>query len=194
MKRFLIATALTATLSSAAFAATEAEVTQIESYVPGVNAEALSDSEVAEAMAVIAGSESRSAKMGKLSAMLGVEMTNSSVAMPTEAQASEIQRYVSDVDYAMVTQAQLDTAMSYIQSEMSPSDIEARVTSVLTTDATPVGVANTASAAESAMLQRYLPEVKIDALTETQLNSALAVVYGGGSDTEIMGKLEAMVR
>ncbi len=193
MKRFLIATALTASLSTAAYAATEAEVAQIQSLLPNVDASTLSDTEVTNAMAIINGSDSRSSKMQNLSALLNQEMSMGMAATPTEAQRAQLERYAPNVDYTTVTQAQLDTALNYVNSGMGDADISQNVQAVLVDDGTPVGEANTASAAEVAILQRYLPDMEVAMLTEAQLNVALATVYGGGSESEIQSKLKAMV-
>jgi uncharacterized protein YqeY len=193
MKRFLIATALTASLSTAAYAATEAEIAQIQSLMPNVDAAALSDTEVSSAMSIITSSESRSNKMSQLSSILDQDMPMGMAAMPTEAQSAEIESYAPGVDYTTVTQAQLDTAMNYINSGMGESDIAISVQSVLSSDTAPVGDINTASTAEVAILQRYLPDMEVASLTESELNLALATVYGGGSESEIQDKLAAMV-
>ncbi|PIL19090.1 hypothetical protein P775_16400 [Puniceibacterium antarcticum] len=193
MKRLMIATALTASLSTAAFAATEAEVAQIQALMPNVDASTLSDTEVANAMAVISSSSPRTTKMNRLNDLFSTDMTVTMAATPTEAQFAQIERYAPDVDYTTVTQAQVDTALNYINSDMSDSDIAANVKTVMMDDGTRISEVNTATAAEQAILQRYLPEMTVDTLTEAQLNSALAVVYSGGNESDISQSLEAMV-
>ena len=192
MKRILIATALTASLASSAFAASEAEIAQIQRVVPDIDASTLTDTQVTNAMAIINSSDSRSQMMSQLSALLEHDMPMAMPAQPTEAQRAEIERYAPGVDFATVTQAQLDTAMAYINAGMSPSDTEARVQSVLIDDGTPVGTTNTATSAEVAILQRYLPDITVETMTEEELTNAMAVVYSGESDGDIRAQLEAM--
>ncbi|WP_146590727.1 hypothetical protein [Puniceibacterium confluentis] len=192
MKRFLIATALTASLSTAAFAATSAEQAQIEAFLPSVDATALTEEQMTLSLEVLNSDLPRAQKLDRMNLILSAGMEMAVEAVPTEAQQTEIARYMPDVDYSVLTQAQIDAAMLVIGSGESPSDIEGKVKTILQSDATPVGTNNTASAAEMAILQRYIPDMAVDQMSEAELNAAMAIVYSGGSESEIQGKLQAL--
>ncbi|WP_372834910.1 hypothetical protein [Puniceibacterium confluentis] len=194
MKRFLIATALTASLSTAAFAATSAEQAQIEAFLPSVDATALTEEQMTLSLEVLNSDLPRAQKLDRMNLILSAGMEMAVEAVPTEAQQTEIARYMPDVDYSVLTQAQIDAAMLVIGSGESPSDIEGKVKTILQSDATPVGTNNTASAAEMAILQRYIPDMAVDQMSEAELNAAMAIVYSGGSESEIQGKLQALTK
>lgn len=193
MKRFLIATALTASLSTAAFAATPAEEAQIESYLPTVDASVLNDTQVANAMNVITSSDSRNKKLGQLKSIVeGTEYAETPI-MLNEAEMTMLQTAAPDVDLSTISQAQANAALNILSSSEG-SNTDAEVQALLSTDATPMGETNSASSAEAAILTRYVPELDVSALTEAQLNSALAIVYSAQSESAIGPQIEALLR
>ncbi|MFZ5963956.1 hypothetical protein ACOXXX_13475 [Thalassococcus sp. BH17M4-6] len=192
MKRFLIATALTASMATAGFAATEQEKVEINSFLPTVNVEAMSDAEVAQALQIINGGDNRSDKLGKLNALVSGNEYMSSPGMASEAEMEQIKAAAPGVDVSKLSQAQIDTALALISST-DAGDVDRKVQAVLMDNGTPMAEANTMTEGEMVILERYLTPEQIASLTESQLNSALAIVYGGGSPTEISSKLEGLV-
>lgn len=192
MKRFMIATAMTLSMSTAAFAATEAEVASIQQYLPDADVAAWSDADVAAAMNVISGTESRSGIVAKLNSLYGAP-TATSPAMVTEEERAMLDQYVSGVDYSTLPQATVDAAISAANSEMSASDRQARVTAILTGDETDMGSdTNTATAAEVATINAYAPSIDVSTLSDAEVNTALNVIYSEENRDEVASRLETL--
>ncbi|MFD1344320.1 hypothetical protein [Litorisediminicola beolgyonensis] len=192
MKRFMIATAMTLSMSTAAFAATDAEIASIQQYMPDANVAAWSDADVAAAMNVISGNESRSTIVSQLNALYGAP-TATSPAMITEEEKASLDQYVTGVDYSKLPQATVDAALAASTSEMSASDREARVTAILTGDATPMGSeGNTATAAEVATINAYAPSIDVSSLTDAEVNTAMNVIYSEENRDDVASRLESL--
>ncbi|MCE0504488.1 MULTISPECIES: hypothetical protein [unclassified Roseivivax] len=192
MKRILTATALTFAVAAPAFAATEAERAQIETYLPNADISAWSDAEVATAMNVIRSNESRSEITGQLTALYG-EGEVSGSAMLTEAEVAILDGYVDGVDYTMLPQARVDAALVAAQSQMNDGDKATRIEALLIEDDTPMSDANDATRGEAALINQYAPEVDVTTLSNEEVASALAIINSNEMRGDIEAKLSGLL-
>ncbi len=204
MKRFLIATALTTSMSTAAFAATLEEQAQVEAFLPSVDASALTEEQMTLTLEVINSNMTADEKRDRMNLILSAGSQMSTEAVPTAAQQSEIQRYAPDVDFSTVTQAQVDSAMLAINGGGSPSEIQGKVQSILGTvrdSAQPEMAVSTETNTSPAMpteaqqseIERYAPGVDFTTLTQAQVDSAMLAINGGGSPSEIAGRVQSIL-
>ena len=191
MKRFMTATALTFAMAGTAFAATEAELVQIQSYLPNADVSGWSDTEVATAMNIINSNDRRSDIVGKLNALYDGEDYVSTPATISEAEMALLDQYVDGVDYSMMPQARVDAAISAAQSGMSESDKSSEIVALLSDDATPMSDMNSASAGEIALIRQYAPDADVSTLSDQQVQSVLAIIYSGENPGDVRGDVEA---
>ncbi len=192
MKRFLTTSALTIALAGSAYAATEAEMATISSYLPNADISAWSDTEVATAMNIIQSNDTRSDIVGKLNALYDGEEYTPMSATISEAEVAILDQYVTGVDYTMLPQPTVDAAIVAAQSGMSDSEKSAQIVALLSDDPAPMGDMNTATAAEVALINSYAPEIDVMSLSDAQVNSALAVIYSEESQGNIASSLEVL--
>ncbi|QFT64478.1 hypothetical protein [Roseivivax sp. THAF30] len=191
MKRFMTATALTFAMAGTAFAATEAERVQIQSYLPNADVSGWSDTEVATAMNIINSNDRRSDIVGQLNALYDGEDYVSTPATITEAEMALLDQYVDGVDYSMMPQARVDAAISAAQSGMSESDKSSEIVALLSDDATPMSDMNSASAGEIALIRQYAPDADVSTLSDQQVQSVLAIIYSSENAGDVRGDVEA---
>lgn len=193
MKRIMIASVLALTTAGTAFAASEAEISRVQPYVPDYDVSAWSDTQIAQAMNVIQSEDSRAEITSKLRAMAeGTEYTASSATI-SEAEMAMLNEYVDGVDYTALPQATVDAAISVAQSEMSAGERETRIQQLLSSDTAPMSENNTATAAEAALIERHAPGVDVATLSESQVNQALAIIYSSDSEADTKSKLEGIL-
>lgn len=191
MKRFMTATALTFAMAGTAFAATEAERVQIQSYLPNADVSGWSDTEVATAMNIINSNDRRSDIVGQLNALYDGEDYVSTPATITEAEMALLDQYVDGVDYSMMPQARVDAAISAAQSGMSESDKSSEIVALLSDDATPMSDMNSASVSEIALIRQYAPDADVSTLSDQQVQSVLAIIYSSENAGDVRGDVEA---
>ncbi|SNR33726.1 hypothetical protein [Puniceibacterium sediminis] len=183
MKRFMIATALTTSLATAAFAATSAEQAQLEAFLPSIDASALTEEQMTLSVEVLNSDLSHDEKLSGLNTILTLGGEMPTEAVPTEAQRSEIGRYVDNIDYSMLTQAQIDSAMLAISNGGSPSEVKSQVEQILSTH-THVGTPAMPTEAQRAEIERYAPGVDLTTVSQAQLDSALSIISSGSNRSD----------
>ena len=193
MKRFMIATALTLSMAAPAFAATEAEMSIISSYLPNADISGWNDEQVNSALAIINSGDSRGNIAGKLQALYGGTEYTPTAAEISEAEMVELQKYAPNTDFSMYPQATVDAAISALNSGLSEGDLQGRIDSLFSTDTNPMGEANTATAAEAALINQYAPSVNVAALTEEQVNASLSIIYSNNGDADIEDRIVSYV-
>lgn len=192
MKRFTTATALTVALTAPAFAATEAEITTIGSYLPDADLSAWSETEVATAMNIITSTDSRSDIVGQLNALYDGETYAPRATEISDAEIALLDTYVDGVDYAALPQATVDAAIVAANSGMDDGEKQARIRALLIDDGAPMGDGNSATAAEAALINGYAPEIDVTALSDTEVVTALAIIYSAETKGEIDAKLDGL--
>lgn len=192
MKRILAASALTIATATSAFAATEAEVTQIQQYVPDADVAAWSDQQVDQALAIINSTESRTEIEAQLMALYGDGMAAAPGAQLTEAEMTMLDQYVEGVDYSTVSQANVDAALAVAASEMSPTDRQTRIQSLLSQDETPMYEGNMATSGQVALIETRAPNVDVSTLTDAQVAAVLNMINSHDeNDGDVSNKIEA---
>lgn len=183
MKRFMIATALSTTLATAAFAATTAEQAQLEAFLPSIDASALTEEQMTLSIEVLNSDLSQDEKRSELNTILTLGGEMPTEAVPTEAQRTEIERYVGDIDYSMLTQAQIDSAMLAISNGGSPSEVKSHVEQILSTQ-TRAATPAMPTEAERAEIERYAPGVDFSTVSQAQLDSAMSIISSGSNRSD----------
>ncbi len=180
MKRTLMIAALVSSTAMAAQAATEADLTQIEKFLPNVDAAMLTDTQVNSLVGIINGGGSRSEKVATMRALVGVE--NPVVTELTAAELSELQAYAPEIDFSRFTAAEITQAQGIIDSAETRSDALAQLRSFELSE-TPV-MTDTLTEAEVVEIRSYAPNIDLAALTDDEILRIQAAIAGGDS-TEI---------
>ncbi|ETX28278.1 hypothetical protein RISW2_08780 [Roseivivax isoporae LMG 25204] len=193
MKRIMLASALALSVAGTAYAATEAEMVEIQSYLPNADVSTWTDEQVATAMNVINSDESRSDKMGQLQALYDGETYTRPMPELTEAERTMLMEAAPEANLDMIPQARLDAALVALNSEMSESDRQGRVQELLSTDTAAVSEMNSATAAEVAIINDYAPDVDVSTLSDEQVTSALAIIYSTDSRADAEGRIQTLL-
>ncbi|MGR3271217.1 hypothetical protein [Thalassococcus profundi] len=191
MKRFMIATALTATMATAGFAATEAEMAEINSYVPNADVSMMSDEQVAQAMQIINSGEGRGDKVSQLNALL-MTPEMSGPAVLSEAEMVRLQEAAPNVDLTAVTQAQASQALQVLSSG-DGSDRNEQVVAILMGESMETSGMAMPTEAEMVQLERYISTAEVQSLTQTELAQAMQILTSGDSEGDKQAKLNGLV-
>ncbi len=194
MKRFMIASAVALSTATAAFAASEGEIAEVQQYLPNYDVSSWSDTQINEAMAIINSSDSRADRMGRLDALARGETYASGGAQLTEAEMVELSKYVDGVDFTALPQAVVDAALLVANSEMSASDREGRIQELLTADGTAMFEGNTATSGEVALINSAAPDIDVSTLSDPQVNSILALIYSTDEGEISAAQLEKLAQ
>ncbi|WP_211238703.1 hypothetical protein [Roseivivax isoporae] len=189
----MLASALALSVAGTAYAATEAEMVEIQSYLPNADVSTWTDEQVATAMNVINSDESRSDKMGQLQALYDGETYTRPMPELTEAERTMLMEAAPEANLDMIPQARLDAALVALNSEMSESDRQGRVQELLSTDTAAVSEMNSATAAEVAIINDYAPDVDVSTLSDEQVTSALAIIYSTDSRADAEGRIQTLL-
>ncbi len=192
MKRFVITSTLALTTATAAVAATEGQINTIESYIPEANVEAWSDTQVLSALSVInSGDKSRGEIVTTLTGMYIVDDSNFTPAMITSGEAATLDRYVDGVDYSMLPQPIVDSALTIAAAGDKNDDEKSEEIEQLLTDMSAPATLNTATSGQLSLIESYVPEVNAEALTEAQVLGALNIINSTDKQGEVKPKLKA---
>ncbi|EPX86850.1 hypothetical protein [Salipiger mucosus] len=181
MKRILTVTALTTVLATGAYAASEAEVTAINTVAPGVDVSMMTDAQVDEAFAIAKSGDSDVEKRDKIQQI--VEGSNMIDSVSPEVDAM-IMEYVPDWQVAAMTDAQKVEAQAIIESGSEPADIREEVMAIVTGDAAAL------TEAEMQRVMFFVPDAQLTDLTAEDVNEVRAAIYSGSSDVDIRRDLE----
>ena len=184
MKRMMIATALATTLGTAAFAATEAQIQQVDGFNSGIDTSNFSDSDYDIAYGIVTSGMSNGEKTAKLRALGTEDNVDMGMAMISEAQMERLQQYAPDADFGAITQSQAETALAITYGGESPSTITARVQNVLSGSEMDDEMMVMVTAGQQNLLRTYAPNADLTTLTEDQLTLALSYAYSGMSESE----------
>ncbi|MHA6346676.1 hypothetical protein [Roseivivax sp. CAU 1761] len=193
MKRLFLASALALGTATASFAATEAEMTRIQQYLPEADIAVWSDAQVEEAITIITSTESRSEIVGRLRALHDGAEYQVRAADISEAEEVQLQEYVGDIDFSMYPQATIDAALNVANSEMSSNDREGRIRQLLSVDATRSADPARLTASEAALIQQYAPDADLAALSEAEANTALSIIYSTENESDISARVQAVL-
>jgi hypothetical protein len=191
MKRLVLASTLALATAGSAFAATEAEITRIQQFIPTADVSTWTDAQVAEAMTIITSNESRAEIVGRIQALHNGENYAMAPSNLTEAEMAQLNQYVSGVDYSLIPRPTIDAALNVANSEMSASDREGKIERLLSGDSMDYGSAGSITASEATMLEEYAPGIDVTTLTVNQVDGALAIIYSTESRTDAEQKVQA---
>lgn len=172
MKRILATAALTATVATGASAATEAQVNELERFLPDVNISMLDDATVDQLIAISSGGESFADRQQTMRALVQDSMPVTS--MFTEAQLVEVRTVVPDLDVAVMSDAELLQAISFIRSEDSPSSAAQKIRALVDQDDEAMLMLTDAEIREIRLVAPEFDLTTIDADDATELRAAVA--------------------
>jgi len=193
MKRMMIATALATTLGTAGFAATEAQIEQVESFASGIDTSTYTDSDFDIAYGIVNSGMSRGEKVAKLRALETEDNVDLGVVMISEAEMERLEQYAPGVDFGTITQAQAESALAVTYGGESPSIVTQRVQNILSGNEMDEETLAMVSQGEMNMLSTYISEDDIALLTEDELELALSYAYSGMSRSQKVQQIEALI-
>ena len=192
MKRIMIATALTTTLATSAFAVTEGQIDQIEAFAPGMNTSVLSETELQTAYGIVTSGDSVSEKRAKLRS-LTADGEADGFAMISEAEMLRLQRYAPNIDLSLITQSQAEAALAITYGGESEGDKAERVQAILSDAQVIDTMSGDITVGQSNMIQSFAPDVDVTELTEEDVELILSFIHGGMSRSEALSKIESIV-
>lgn len=192
MKRILIATALATTLSTAAFAATETQIQQIESFAAGIDVSAMTDAELDQAYAIVTSGMNRGEKISQLRA-LSKQSNLPEPSMLSSGELARLQTYAPEADYSSITRAQAQSALSVTYSSASEGEISQRVQEILSDEAAATAMAADITAAQKLMIEQYVPDIDMTVLTEDQLDAIIQAIHAGMERGETVSQIESII-
>ncbi|SHI08045.1 hypothetical protein [Marivita hallyeonensis] len=191
MKRMMIATALVTTLGTAAMAATDEQIQQIERFAPGIETSNLTEAELQTAYGIVTSGDSRGEKIAKLRA-LETDANAGSFEMLSDAELMRLEQYAPGFDWTDVTPAQAQAALAITYGGDSEGVKSERVQAILTDENSMTEMNADITAGQRMMITNYAPNVDVDALSESDVQSILSVIHSGASRGEIAGQIEAI--
>lgn len=193
MNRLMIATALVASLGTAGFAATEAQMEQIQNFDPSIDTSGFSESDFDIAYGIVTSGMSRSEKAAKLRALESEDNVDSGMAMISEAELERLQDYAPGVDFGTITQNQAELALAVSYSGVERSVAAERVQQILGgVEADPETLVLVDQGRE-AMIQSYVPEANVGLMTEDERNLAVSFIHSSMSRGEKIQRIEALL-
>lgn len=192
MKRTLIATALVTTLSTTAFAATDAQVEAVDTFAAGIDTNAMTDAQLDVAYGIVTSGDSRGEKIAQLRA-LEADTTKYSQANISAAEMMRIEKYAPEVDLTTVEKDQVLSALAITYGSASEGEKRERVQAVLKDYNVVNTLATDISEGQERMIENYVPDVDFSKLTEEDLQLILTYIHSGMSRGETRGKIEAII-
>ena len=188
MKRFLTATALTTLMTTAAVAATEAEIDTINGFLPEVNVATLSEEQVTILSTIATSGDSYSEKRAKMRSVVnGDAMIMTTL---TEGEMAQLQSYAPQVDFMSFTDAELEQALVIVNSAGSKSEGLAQLRSFEASSA-PV-TTEPLTEGEMVQLETYAPQIDFASFSDAELQQALVIVASSSSKSEGLAQLRAL--
>ena len=192
MKRMMIATALTTTLATSAFAVTDAQIDRIETFAPGVNTEVMSEGDLQIAYGIVTSGGSRGDKIAQLRA-LATESDADEFAVITEAEMNRLMQYAPDADLSSISQSQAEAALAVTYGGASEGDKSLQVQSILTDERVIDTIADDITAGQIALIETYVPDVDASTLTEEQFQLVMTYIHSGMSRSDKLTKIEGVI-
>ncbi|MCL3882236.1 hypothetical protein [Marivita sp. GX14005] len=193
MKRLMIATALATTLGTGAFALTEAEMIEVQTFNTDIDTSGYTEQDYNIAYGIIHSGMSHGEKTAKLKALEHDNNIDMGPVRLSEAEIARLREYAPDADLTNVTQAQAEAALAVSYGANSEAEAASRVASILqgkemddeTTAAMNTGRIN--------ILRSYVPDADLAGLTEDELELALAYAHSGMSRGEKVERIQALL-
>lgn len=193
MKRMMIATALATTLGTAGFAATEAQIQQVQGFNSSIDTSTFTDTDYDIAYGIVTSGMSNSEKTAKLRALATDDNVDMGIAMISEAEMERLLDYAPDADLGTITQSQAEAALAVTYGGESRAVITDRIASILAGEPMDDETLTVVSTGRAAMLQMYVPEADVTVLTDDELALAVSYVHSGMSRSEKTAKIEELV-
>jgi hypothetical protein len=193
MKRMMIATALATTLGTAGFAATEAQMQQVDTFNTGVDTSTFTERDYNIAYGIITSGMSNGEKTAKLRALATDDNVDMGPVMLSDAEIERLMQYAPGADLSNVTQAQAEAALAVTYGANSPAEASSRAQSILSGEDMDDETMVMITAGETNILRSYVPEADLSGLTEDELEIALSYAYSGMSRSEKTQQIEALV-
>lgn len=191
MKRMMIATALATTIGTAGFAATEAEIQQVQSFDESIDTSVLTDTQYDLAYGIVTSGDSFSEKSSKLRALTTKNEMEQDAAVISEAEMNRLLSYAPDADFSTITQAQAEMALSATYGSDSHSEVTQRVRSILRSDDN-TALINVGSNVERLLLD-YAPDADLTGLTAEELSIAMSYINSDMTRTETAERIQALL-
>lgn len=191
MKRMMIATALATTIGTAGFAATEAEIQQVQTFDESIDTSGLTDAQYDIAYGIVTSGDSVSEKAAQLRALTTKNEISQDMPMISEAEMQRLMRFAPNADLSNVTQAQVEMALAASYGNDSVSESSQRVQSILdgndetTRIVVGEGVAN--------LLLRYAPDADLTGLTADELGLAMSYINSDMTRTETAERIQTLL-
>lgn len=193
MNRLMIATALVASLGTAGFAATDAQIEQIENFDPNLDTSGFSDTDYTIAYGIVTSGMSRGEKAAKLRALETEDNIDMGMAMISEAEIERLREYAPDVDYGTITQNQAETALAVSYSGTTRSIAAERVQQILGGVEVDPETLVLVDQGREAMIQSYVPEANVGLLTEDERDLAVSYIHSSMSRGEKIQRIEELL-
>ncbi|MCR9158488.1 MAG: hypothetical protein NXH80_14705 [Rhodobacteraceae bacterium] len=193
MKRMMIATALATTIGTAGYAATEAQIQQVQTFNAGIDTSSFTDGDYDIAYSIVTSGMSNGEKSAKLRALATDDNVDTGIAMISEAEMARLQQYAPDADFGVITQAQAETALAVTYGGGSPSEITRRVQNILDGAEMDAETMAAISAGQESMLRTYVPNADLSDLTKDELLLAMSYIHSGMSRSETSAQIKALI-
>lgn len=193
MNRLMIATALVASLGTAGFAATDAQIEQIQNFDPNLDTSGFSDSDYDIAYGIVTSGMSRGEKAAKLRALATEDNVDMGIAMISEAEMERLQEYAPGVDFGTITQNQAETALAVSYSSVERSVAAERVQQILGGVEVDPETLVLVDQGREAMIQSYVPEANVGLLTEDERDLAVSFIHSSMSRGEKIQRIEELL-
>jgi hypothetical protein len=193
MTRMMIATALATTLGTAAFAATEAQIQQVQTFNTGIDTSTFTDTDYDIAYGIVTSGMSNGEKTAKLRALGTDDNVDMGIAMISEAEMARLLDYAPNTDFGAITQSQAEAALAVTYGGESRATITSRVESILGGAEMDADTLTIVSEGQAAMLRSYVPEADVTVLTQEELALAMSYVHSGMSRSEKAAQIEALI-
>jgi len=192
MTRLMIATALTTTIATSAFAMTDAQIEQIENFSADVNVEALSETQLETAYTIVTSGDDRSNKLARLRALEAGDNPED-MAMISAAEMDRLERYAPNADLSMISQAQAEAAIAVIYGGGTRSEKGERVEAILNDYMVVETMAADISEGRLNIIQEYAPNVDANDLSEQDVQLIMNFIHSGMSRGEKLNRIDAVV-
>ena len=193
MTRLMIATALATTLGTAGFAATEAQIQQVQTFSPGIDTSTFTDTDYDIAYGIVTSGMSNGEKTAKLRALATDDNVDMGIAMISEAEMTRLLEYAPNTDFGAITQSQAEAALAVTYGGESRGTITNRVESILSGAEMDADTLKIVNEGQAAMLRNYVPDADVTVLTQEELALALSYVHSGMSRSEKAAQIEALI-
>lgn len=193
MKRILIATALTTTLSTAAFAVTDGQMNQIQTFAPGIDVTSMTETQLEVAYGIVTSGDSHGEKMGELRA-LTLDDEPAQIAVISEAQWNRLMSYAPEADPSVITQAQAESALAITYSGMSAGERRQQVQEILNDYSVVETMTDKISEGRLNLIKTYVPEIQEEELSDQDVQVIISVIHSGMSRAEITSQIKSIMQ